>query len=82
MILFVLMSTSYASNEYDFIKAAYDGNLSIVQAQLARGTNIDYLYEGGFTALILASQEGHVKVVQALLANGTEINYQKMVLSL
>ena len=55
-------------------RAAEAGELSEVEAALARVADVNARNEHGVTALMRAAQHGHVKVVRLLLAHGADAN--------
>ena len=57
-----------------FIQAALDGKLDVIQNGLAIGTAADACAEDGRTALMLAAFNGHTAIVEALLKAGADVN--------
>ena len=51
-------------------KAAFLGNVDIMQAALLKGANVDLANKKGSTALMLAVSQGHVEIAKALLEAG------------
>ena len=56
--------------------ACQDGDIAIVELQLAYGANINMQDKDGQTALITACKYGHLEIVQCILDNGADINMQ------
>ena len=65
--------TAMVGPNEDLINAAGRGELAIVEALLAKGTDVQARDNHGRTALMLASLNGHLVVVQALLAKGADV---------
>jgi formylglycine-generating enzyme required for sulfatase activity len=62
----------------DLIIAAYNGDLSRIQALLAAGSNVNAQTGEGATALMYASYSGHVDVVRALLDAKADVNAKQI----
>jgi ankyrin repeat protein len=58
----------------DFIDAARNGYLSIVQSYVSRNINVNILNDFGYTALMYASLNDHYDVVEYLLKYGADVN--------
>ncbi len=58
----------------DLRNAAGKGDISTVQALLAKGVDVNARGDASVRALMLASGEGHLDVVHALLAKGADVN--------
>jgi hypothetical protein len=58
----------------ELLSAAQRGDVTAVQALLAKGADVNAMANNGRTALIEASQNGHLDVVQVLLAKGADVN--------
>ena len=56
--------------------AAYQGDITTVNALVTEGFNLNRQTNDGATALFLAAQQGHPEVVQALLASQADVNVQ------
>lgn len=54
--------------------ASANGQIEVVNALLAGGTEVDAATQQGFTCLHCASQNGREKVVKRLLAAGANVN--------
>ena len=74
VFVFLLCFNSYASDAEDLINAAGNGDISTVQALLAKGAGVNAKDNNGMTALMHASELGRLEVVQALLAKGADVD--------
>jgi predicted LPLAT superfamily acyltransferase len=72
--VFGLLTLALGCTTSDLSGAAFRGDLSAVQASLAKGSDVNATSRGGVTALIMASQNGHVDVVRALLDAKADVN--------
>ncbi len=59
----------------EFVRAARDGDLDVVQAGIAAGLNLNMRYVS-MTALMWAAARGHLAVVRALLDHGANVNLE------
>ena len=56
------------------VVAVNRGDTAAVDAQLARGADVNARDRNGMTALMYASQQDALAIVQALLAKGADVN--------
>ncbi len=56
------------------LKAAYKGDLSAVEAYLAKGGQPDLSNRYGFTLLAIATEQNRIPVMQALIKAGADVN--------
>jgi ankyrin repeat protein len=54
--------------------AAANGNLTLLQALLARGADVNARQEGDFTPLHEAANNGHMAMAQLFLQHGADVN--------
>lgn len=76
-IVSALIEASYESNgerEGALLHASAQGNLSLVEALVKSGVNIECVDEAGWTPLLKAVYEGHVTVSVYLLDQGANVN--------
>ena len=71
--LFLPLTTSYAEDDTELLKAASQGDASQVRTSLDKGADINAKGTDGGTALMMASQYGHLDVVKLLLNKGADI---------
>lgn len=64
-------AVDYALEE--FLRAAGDGDLTVLRKHLANGMNVDGTGWNGYTALILAADCGNPEVVKELLNAGASL---------
>lgn len=57
-----------------FISAALDGQLTVVEEGLRNNIDVNAVDEGGATALMLSAFNGHRNIVKLLLENGAAVN--------
>ena len=60
----------------EFLAAAEQGNLDLLQASLNKGVNIDATNRQGRTAIVIASLNKHYECVSFLIGAGADINKQ------
>ena len=75
----LLCLNSYADDAQDLARAAEKGDISTVQALLAKGADVNAKLADGTTALIEASNGGTLDVVQLLIAKGADVNAKSVV---
>jgi ankyrin repeat protein len=73
-IMLLFLSSCAGIPASDLTNAAWRGDVSAVQALLAKGADVNMKAAGGMTALMSAAHEGRFAVVQALLAKGADVN--------
>ncbi len=61
-------------DQEQYLQAALEGNLSIIQKGLEAGLDVDAVDENGFSALTLASYNGHNEIINFLLQKGASVN--------
>jgi cytohesin len=66
----LLATTAFADPIHD---AAKDGYLTVVQAHLDAGANVNAKNEDGWTPLHFAAQYSHKEIVELLIANGADV---------
>jgi hypothetical protein len=59
-----------------FINAAADGELAVVEQQLAAGVDVNYINSYGWTAAMISADKGHLAVIRRLLEAEANINRQ------
>ncbi|MBU0600637.1 ankyrin repeat domain-containing protein [bacterium] len=72
LFVFVLSVNSSADNKKKLVDATKRGDISTVQALLAKGAEVNAKDKDGITALMEASAQGHIEVVQALKQAGAK----------
>jgi hypothetical protein len=76
-IVSALLESSYSTDnemELALLEAARQGNLSLTEALIGAGVNIECADEDGWTPLLKAVYEGHVTVSVFLLDQGADVN--------
>ena len=76
-IVSALLAASYSSDskmERALLEAARQGNLSLTEALICAGVNIECADESGWTPLLKAVYEGHVTVSVFLLDQGADVD--------
>ncbi|MCK5260368.1 MAG: ankyrin repeat domain-containing protein, partial [Candidatus Omnitrophica bacterium] len=72
-LLTTTVSVDNEAKAKDFVMAAYNGDISKVQALLQSGIGVDAKYNG-FTALMISAEKGYTEIVKALLNKGADVN--------
>ena len=63
-----------APEDREILKAAYEGDLSKVEAYLAKGGQADLSNREGMTMLAMAAEQNRIEVMQALIKAGADVN--------
>lgn len=76
LIILGILALIACSNAEDSRLVAFsaDGNLVLVEASLAKASDINATVNDGWTALTISAREGHIDVVEYLLNHGADIN--------
>lgn len=74
----VISDTSSETNTplISVYEAALNGQISIINAHLEKGTNVNLPDEEGRTPLMYASYNGHTEVIKKLIEKGANVNIQ------
>lgn len=74
MALLVGQIKHAVSDNVGLVKAAAEGNITVVRSLLEQGKSVDSKDQKGKTALISASQHGHTALVKLLLSKGATVD--------
>ena len=75
LLVFLVPLIAYAQDlSSDLHSAAKRGDITAVNALLAKGAEVNAKDKDGRTALMYAAGNGHTETVETLLAKGAEVN--------
>jgi ankyrin repeat protein len=74
---FVFVSFSHAKGKSpELIRAAKEGNVSLLQTLIRQGEPVDVTNVENATALMVAARQGQLQAAKVLLSNGAKVNFQ------